>query len=68
MEEAKVAEAVVNSVNGNLKVVVISAVAGIALAVGTNYAVKGIKKAIDNHKEKKTKVVVTEPAEEKVNE
>jgi hypothetical protein len=65
MEEVKVAETVVNSVNGNLKVVVISALAGIGLAVGTTYAVKGIKKAVANHKEKKNKPeVVTEPAEE----
>lgn len=67
MDEVKVAEAVVNNVNGNLKVVIGTAAATLALVVGTKYAIKGVKKLAANHKEKKAKTVVStaEVVEEK---
>lgn len=60
MEENKVVETVVetvNNTNGQIKVVVISAVGTLALAGLVTLGVKKGKKLIANHKAKKSKVV-----------
>lgn len=67
MDEKKVtveaAEAVVNNVNGNLKVVAGTAILTIAITAGAYFGVRAIKKGISERKQKKNKVIVESKAE-----